>query len=495
VILFMEMWNRLTKQAKTGIVIGAGLIATFAIGLGVWAYRTDYQVLFSDISARDAASMTAELEHMKIPYQLSDGGNTILVPKEMVYQTRLKLMGKDLPLHGAVGFEVFNNADFGMTEFVQKVNYQRAVQGELTRTILSIEDIQSARVHLAVAEQGLFKKATSKPKAAVTLVMKQGRILAPDQVTGIQRLVAASVPDILAADVTVLDQHGVALTRVVSPDGGAEFAGAQLDLKRGTEEYLLRKITQILDRTFGSGEAIASVDVALNLDQNRVTTEDVLPAKSTLQEGSPTGVVVRERQTTRENGTVVSAMTGNTRDARSNGATSLESDYQVGRRVEQMVTAPGTTRRMTIAVVVKRTLDEDQIEKLKEVIGLAAGFNKQRGDAVVVYSLDKLSSAVTEAMPSTDNRAASTSANENAEQPVGLAGEINQVPALPRHLVWTLALLIAAAVAAGAFYIWTSAYKKPLRQQLSHADREQLLSNVRLWIQGPAAEQVIGNRK
>jgi len=192
------------SRARIAITVGVVLIIAATAGLGIWVYRTDYQVLFADVPARDAAAMTGELDRMKVPYQLADGGNTILVPREMVYKTRLKLMGSDIPLHGAVGFEVFNNADFGMTEFVQKVNYQRAVQGELTRTILSIDDIRSARVHLAIPEQGLFKKGGAKPKASVVVVMKPARTLAPEQVGGIQRLVAASVPDIAAPDVTIV---------------------------------------------------------------------------------------------------------------------------------------------------------------------------------------------------------------------------------------------------------------------------------------------------
>jgi len=172
----LEMWQRLDTRARAGLMIGCAVVLLAVGMLAVWAYRPDYQVLFADMAPRDAAAMAAELEKMKTPYQLADSGNTILVPKDQVYKARLKLMGKDVPLHGAVGFEVFNNADFGMTDFVQKVNYQRAIQGELTRTILAIDEVQSARVHLALPEQGLFKKAANKPKASVTITMKPGRV-------------------------------------------------------------------------------------------------------------------------------------------------------------------------------------------------------------------------------------------------------------------------------------------------------------------------------
>jgi flagellar M-ring protein FliF len=480
----MEMWTGLSDRAKVGIGVGVAMIVALTIGLGIWAYRAEYQVLFADIPTRDAASMTAELDRMKVPYQLADGGNTILVPKDMVYKTRLKLMGKDIPLHGAVGFEVFNNADFGMTEFVQKVNYQRAIQGELTRTILSIEDIQSARVHLAIPEQGLFKKAMTKPKASVTVSMKQGRVLAPDQIAGIQRLVAASVPDIVGGDVTIVDQHGVALTRVAASEAGTESANTQLDSKRSTEDYLVRKVMQVLDRTFGPGQAIASVDVVLNLDQSRITTEEVLPAKRGAQDGSPAGVIVRERQTIRETGSMASPAAAGLsgRSGQNGNVTSIESDFQVGRRVEQVVSATGSLRRMTVAVVVKKSLSDAQIEDLKEVIALAIGFNSQRGDAVVVRTVGKVTGAdgasPDSAVP--NNASLSDAAMEKLPTEKGAS-----MSALPNLVIWIIGVLLVAVTAGGVGYIWLNRKNRVSRKPLSQVEREEMLINVRQWIHGP----------
>jgi flagellar M-ring protein FliF len=474
----LEFWNRQSVHAKTGLAIGIALIIVLTAGLGIWSYRTDYQVLFADLSPRDAASMSAELDRIKVPYQLSDGGNTILVPKEQVYKTRLKLMEKDLPLHGAVGFEVFNNADFGMTEFVQKVNYQRAIQGELTRTILSIDEIQAARVHLATPEQGLFKKSSSKPKASVTVIMKHGRALAPEQVAGIQRLVAASVPDMQAEDVTVLDQHGVALTRAAGAEGEVVLAGTQLDSKRSTEDYLLRKITQVLDRTLGPGQAIASVDVSLNLDQSRVTTEEVLPAKTGGHDGPPTGVVVRERQTTHEGKASVSNL-ASPQSGSQGEVTSVESDYQVGRRVEQVVSAAGGVRRMTVAVVVKKPMDETQLAKLREVVSLALGANSQRGDAVVVYSLDRMANTA----PSTADQA---SVIERSDDPPIVASitppHAPSVPGQPVVVLVLGALLIAITAAGAMWYVRRKPGNNGSRRRLSGLERERLLTDIRHWI-------------
>ncbi|MTV41455.1 flagellar M-ring protein FliF [Duganella radicis] len=460
-------------RARVGLIVGVVLIVVLTAGLGLWAYRADDQILFSDVAPADAAAMTAELDKMKTPYQLTDGGATILVPKDLVYKTRLKLMSKELPLHGAVGFEVFNNADFGMTEFVQKVNYLRAIQGELTRTILSIEEVQAARVHLALPEQGLFKKTQAKPKASVTLTMKNGKALAPEQIAGIQRLVAASVPDIASGDVTVLNQHGVALTRMAQGEAD-ESALALLDSKRGTEEYLLKKVTQVLDRSYGPGQAIASVDVTLNADQSKVTTEEVLPAKNPDPNASATGVVVRERSSASE-AAGATALAGGARGNGTPGNSTSEFDYQVGRRVEQVVSGGGTVKRMTIAVVVKQRLDEEQIASLKEVVALAAGFNRQRGDEVVVYSMQALANPAVVTAPATP--AASTGeaavAPAPAASPARHAGSGQVVPVLAG---------LAVLVVLGAAAFGLASRRAPARARLSAAEREAMLGNVKQWI-------------
>jgi flagellar M-ring protein FliF len=485
----LELWQRLETRARLGLVVGTAVVLLLVGSLAVWAYRPDYQVLFADLAPRDAAALAAELDKMKTPYQLTGDGNTILVPRDLVYKTRLKLMGQDVPLHGAVGFEVFNNADFGMTDFVQKVNYQRAIQGELTRTILSIEEVQSARVHLALPEQGLFKKTTAKPKASVTVTMKPGRALEAQQVSGIQRLVAASVPDIVASDVTVLDQHGVALTRAGGFLAGADVAQegmAQLDSKRTAEDYIGKKIARVLDETFGAGEAIASVDLVLNLDQTKVTTDEVLPSRKGSDDESPTGVVVRERHTVRE-GTGSQPAAAGPAQTQGTDTTSAEAEYQVGRRVEQVSVAPGSVKRMTIAVVVRKAMTEEQREHLRDVVALAAGLSPARGDAIVVNTMDSLV---------TRNALVSTGAGETAA-PVGessaaaapaasVAGGAARTSQGNAILLWSAGLLVTAA-GAGVLALRRAAARTRHRTRLNDRQRAQVLADVRQWLQSPAA--------
>ncbi|SFG88668.1 flagellar M-ring protein FliF [Duganella sp. CF458] len=469
-----DNWRSLGAGARTGVLAGMLLIVLLVGSLAWWVYRTDYQVLFADLAPADAAAMTAELDKLKTPYQLGGEGRTILVPHDMVYKTRLKLMGKELPLRGSVGFEVFNNADFGMTDFVQKVNYQRAVQGELQRTILAIDDIQSARVHLAVPEQGLFKRSATRAKASVTLGMKEGRRLGEEQVAGIQRLVAASVADLTVADVTVLDQHGVALTRVAGGDAAEAAASGQLDAKRGNEDYLLKKVNRVLEQTFGPGAAVASIDLALNMDQSKVTMEQVLPGQ-----GANAGLMVRERRVSSE------GEGGQNGAAKAPGTNTTEADYQVGRRVEQLNVASGGVRRMTVAVLVRQSLNEDQVEKLKEVVALAVGLNRERGDALVLYSMQQFGS-LPDSLPTPVAASALPAA---AGAPADAAPRAAQAAGMP--VKWVLAALAAGVLLVGAVLLAgrrRSAAGAPA--QLDAAARERLLLDIRHWIDTPAATSV-----
>jgi flagellar M-ring protein FliF len=484
-----EYWQGLDPRARFRLILGVAFILLATIGLGVWTMRADYQVLFADLAPQDAATLVTELDRLKIPYRLSGAGTTILVPADVVYKTRLKLVGKDLPLRGAVGFELFNDSEVGMTEFSQRVNYQRALQGELTRTILSLDEVQAVRVHLVMSEQALFKKMGTPAKASITLTLKPGKAMDASQIQGIQRLVGAAVPNIKPDDVTIVDQHGVALTRRNGSDGeeGSMNSSAALDDKRAIEAYLNKKVIEVLDRMFGAGQGIASVDVTLTHEHTKVTTENVLGANPG-GDGPATGVIVRERQTGHNlNGENEGLRTPVTAPV-NNGLSTQETDYQVGRRVEQVVSAAGSIGHINVAVVVRKTLDQAQLDRLKEVVALAAGISKTRGDAVAVYSVEQINSTsgsavVPAATSAIDHDVAKPGEPASAlpESAASTASPANEPTATYTEMQRAL-LLIGALVILIFALIWYVKPKSETRKPLSDEERERLLAQVRDWL-------------
>jgi flagellar M-ring protein FliF len=377
-------WHSIAARARLTLLGAVGVIAALLAASGWWLLRPEPAVLFSDVRPQDAAMIASELDKLKVPYTLGDEGSTLLVERSQVHAVRMKLMGRDLPLNGTVGFELFNASDFGMTEFAQKINFQRALQGELTRTILSFPEIREARVHLALPEQGLFKQNAARAKAAITVHVRAGQALRTEQVGGIQRLAAAAVPGLAASEVTIVDQQGVALTRSADAGPDQPVAGSRLDLKREMESYLSRKAGAVLDKAFGPGQALASVDVTLNMDQVRVTTEDVLAAPDA-KNGIATGVLVRERESARDS----AAPEPRAPDGRSSRGSSMQRDveYQAGRRVEQVVSHPGAVRRIQVVAVVRDGFDAERKEQVQRLLAAAVGASPERGDTVVVQAL------------------------------------------------------------------------------------------------------------
>jgi flagellar M-ring protein FliF len=467
-----DFWERLSGPARAGLVIGVVAIGVAMGAAAWWLGRTDYATLFSGLSSRDSAAMVEELEKAKVPYQLNEDGSAILVPSDLVPGTRLKLVSKDIPLQGGVGFELFNNSDVGVTDFAQKVNYLRALQGELTRTIVSIDGVQSARVHLVLPEHGLFRKPGSQAKASVTVAMKPGSRLEAGQIRGVQRLVAAAVPEVRAEDVTVLDQRGLALSAPAGEAGEAPAQEAVADGKRQLEDYLARKVSEVLDQAFGAHQSIVRVDAVLNLDQMKVTTESVLP--SNVPGAAAAGVIVQEHES--------GPGAGGAGDATSGGASrNREVKYQVGRRVEQVVTRPGAISKLNVAVIVRGHLDNQQLERVRDLVADAVGLNKVRGDVMAVYSMDQVAGPAPDKVPPS---VAWPTAPAGEPAPPDTKGVGTTAVALT-PMPWPVLVLAVIAVLALGWSAWLKRRRqvRVAPRLLSQDERQQMLGKVRDWIE------------
>ena len=269
--------------------VGFVLIASVLVGAYFLFFRTSYSVLFSNLRPMDAATIVSELDKRKTPYELQADGTTIMVPAKVVDTTRLAVMSEDLPIKGTVGFELFNKSDMGLTDFAQKINYQRALQGELARTIMTMDSIDTVRVHLALSEPTIFRDERSPPKASVTVITRKGIALASDTVRGIQRLVAAAVPDLDTANVVVLDEHGRSMGAAEASSDG--IVSPIVQERRAIEQYWIARIRQLLADAMPSKTFEVSVWAGINRNHENASAAGADDSRSLPPQPGATRVV------------------------------------------------------------------------------------------------------------------------------------------------------------------------------------------------------------
>lgn len=467
----VALWESANHGRRIAFIALVVAILAVAVTLGIWAMQTNYQVLFAELDPRDAAAIVEELKRAKIHYKIADSGSKILVEEKLVHETRLKLMGRGVTISGGVGFEIFDGKDVGMTEYTQKINYQRALQGELARTIMAMNQVKLARVHLVISESSIFKRQKSKPKAAVSLILKPDAGLSNEQILGIQRLVAAAVPGLEPTAVTVSDQRGITLSSVIEGSEDMAAITGKLKLKKNAEEYLVRKITDVLDRTFGPGQAIVSADVTLDFDEIRRTQESIVPVRA--GQSDEVGAVVRKRQSVyrQATGPITKAAVGG--DAQYTAASpelnsTTEVEYEIGKSIEQIVTSPGGIRRVSVGVIVPK-MNSDQVARMHDVISMIVGLNEARGDALIIQPIDQLSLGP-----------------ESVEQPTAAA--VSSEPRPARTVARqpdTIVLLSATAAIAlllGGLLVYVAVRRGRGSESLSEMERQARLNEIKAWL-------------
>jgi flagellar M-ring protein FliF len=474
---------------RAGLVIGGLLIVGMAVGLYFWIYRTSYVPLYSNLNEEDAANVLGQLDEMRIPYQLSADGNAILVDSRQAEETRIRLDGGGLAIRGGEGFELFDNADFGMTEYVQKINYQRALQGELARTIIGLSEVRYARVHLVLPEETLFSDTDSEPKASVTLVNEPGMYLSASQISGIQQLVASAVDGLSSDSVTVLDDRGL----VLSQQRPGEDAGPMLVLgsKQEIETYLGLKAARVLDQLYGPGAALVNIDVTLNHDQVQLTREQW---HSPEEPGS--GGIVAQSRTQRE----FTAPAEDSRDQAENNLTTevVEVDYRIDKSVEQIIQGDGDIVRMTVSVMVPVNTSDEQLAAVRQLIATAVGLQESRGDEIGIFAMPDLAAEPAEA----DQQAAipdiqvAPDAVRSTTVPANLiqSGRDNARNPLSRLTGSVPPLVLIAGAIAAAFAILLLVVGFALRtprstgSTLTLDQRQALLAEVKSWLDADQSE-------
>ena len=420
-------WRAMTPRNKITAMVGAAASVAILIAAWMWSQQPDYKVLFSNIPDKDGGAIIASLTQLNIPYKMSEGGNAIMIPAPLVPETRLKLASQGLPKGGSIGFELIDNQKFGATQFQEQVNYQRALEGELAKSIQSLGAVQAARVHLAIPKPTLFMREQQKPTASVLVSLYNGKTLERAQVAGIMHLVSSSLPDLPVKNVSVVDQSG-ALLSPQSDSSAGQLDASQLTYVQQLEQTHIRRIMEILAPLYGAENVRAQVTADIDFSQSESTSEAYKPNQNpteasvrsqqiseagsgaggpgasgvpgalTNQPAAPASATVNAGATNPTGGPGAAAGSG---AAGANARRESVTNYEVDKTVRRVSTPTGALKRLSAAIVVnnrkvppakpggKETsapLSPEEITQVNNLVKEAIGFSKDRGDSINVVN-------------------------------------------------------------------------------------------------------------
>ncbi|MES2831569.1 MAG: flagellar basal-body MS-ring/collar protein FliF [Pseudomonadota bacterium] len=401
------------------LAIGAALIIAFMVGTWLWSQQPDYRVLFSNFSDRDGGAIVTSLQQMNVPYKFAEGGGAILVPAAQVYDARLKLAAQGLPKGGNVGFELMENQKLGVSQFLEQVNFQRALEGELARSIQAVGAVQTARVHLAMPKASVFIRDQQKPTASVILNLNQGRTLDAGQVSAIVHLVASSVPELAAKSVTVVDQNGNLLSESDKTGKHNGLDPAQLKYVHDLQQSIVRRIESIISPLVGPNnvraEATADVDFSSSeqaaevYKPNQAANTSAIRSQQTNETGAGPGAgasgvpgALSNQPPTPATAPITAAATPpangaapGTAPVGPSGSRESTINYEVDKTIRYVQQPMGGVKRLSVAVVVNykqdvdkagkvtnRALTEAEKTQISDLVKEAMGFNKDRGDSL-----------------------------------------------------------------------------------------------------------------
>ncbi len=375
--------------ASQKLTIGTTILVTL-VGFFLllrWATKPDYALLFSELDLKEADQIVESLRTEGVSYKLGSGGRSVRIPSKDVYEWRMKLASQGLPTSGGIGYEVFDKKNIGISDFVQKINFQRALEGELSRTIRGIASIQDVRVHIVIPEERLFKEDQQNATASIVLNIQSGRRVSEDQIFGITNLVAASVEGLMAENVTVVDSHGNILSNRWKQDSVIGLSSSQLELRQNVEGYLEEKSRSMLATVLGEAKAIVRVSADLNFQKIERTDERY----------DPDNVAVLSEEITDQTSTpAAGGNSGQTQHTITN--------YQVPRTIEHITNSVGNIQRLSVAVIVDgsiimtpdangvdqeeyRPRTADEMAMFTAVVQNAVGFDPLRNDQLEIRNI------------------------------------------------------------------------------------------------------------
>lgn len=414
-------FQTLALTQRIGVVVVLALALAALPVLMIMGKAPDLVVLYSQLEADDTRAIIQELGKLGVNYEVGESGNVIKVPVERVHELRLQLASLGLPESAGVGFEIFDRTGLGETPFTQQMNYRRALQGELARTISQISQVERVRVHLVIPEKRLFSADQKPARAAVVLTLKRGSLVGGSQVQGIVHLVASSVEGLEAGQVTVVDNHGKVLSQNVSEDE-AQMTGSQIEMQRRVEHDLEQRVQTMLDQVLGQEKSVVRVTAPLEFRQVEVTEESFDPnsqvvrsenrsQEKVIEQGNSSQGVPGVRTNVPNDGKAVSGPVP--KEAKRKNETL---NYELNRKVSKIVEPTGSIKRLSVAVLVDGTYEtgaaggeptsaagenkkyiprsEQEIQNLVQIIKKSVGFNEERGDQIEVVNVPFESSTI-----------------------------------------------------------------------------------------------------
>ncbi|WP_373974857.1 flagellar M-ring protein FliF [Chitinibacter sp. SCUT-21] len=422
-----QRFDALPPGRKMMAMVMVAVIIAAVVGSLLWSREPAYRILFTNLPDKDGGAIVQSLEQMKIPYKLDAG--MISVPAENIYDVRLKLAAQGLPKAGNVGFELLDNQKFGVSQFAEQVNYQRAVEGELTRSIESISAVEKARVHLATPKQTVFLRDQQKPSASIVLTLHPGRVLDGGQVAGIIHLVSSSIPGLPVANVTVVDQDGNLLSRSADLNSRGNLDQRQLQYVSQIERGFVERVQTILAPIVGKDNVRAEITAQVDFAEIEQTSESFKP------NSPPNAAAIRSQQTSDQSGRsgvdnamgVPGALSNQppgaaaapitapvASDASAVGVSvaantrkDATTNYEVDKTIQHVKQPVGIVKRLSAAVVLNYKAGKDkegkiayvpftaaEMTQINNLVREAIGYNKDRGDSVNVVN-----AAFAESMP------------------------------------------------------------------------------------------------
>ncbi|HUA68874.1 MAG TPA: flagellar basal-body MS-ring/collar protein FliF [Candidatus Saccharimonadales bacterium] len=404
-----DIWKQLGVNQRITVISATVVLVAGLAAMAYWSSRTPYSLLYGKLSSTEAGKVINALDSAKIPYEIGAGGGSILVPEDKVYAVRMQLAGQGIPNSDGVGFEIFDKPNFGISDFVQRADYIRAVDGELARTISQIDAVESARVMIVMPENQLLLDRDKYPTASVFVHVRGDTQLEPQTVNAIRFLVANSVEGLKPNHVTVVDNLGNVLSANDANDSLSGLTSSQLAAQRDLEQYLTKKAQDMLDKVLGPGQAIVRVAAEINLDTLTRTSESydpdgqVISTQTKNDDNTETtsstpnvGAGISANTTTSSNTTQTAAAPVTT--TRNNQTTSTV-QYDISKTTSNLVQVAGGIKRLTAAVtiaeqtkgagadqqLVKRSPAE--LSQLSSIVAGAIGLDPSRGDTISLEEL------------------------------------------------------------------------------------------------------------